>query len=771
MLGERWRHEMIALVLLTVLCACSSKALNGVIPRTCAPGSVAAGEKFCNVSLSLEDRADALVEVLSDDELLGWFNIASPSSNPYIERLNIKNLIWDSTCIQGLAPVKFPRAAHISTTVYPSAIAQGATWDAELIYAMGRSIAAESRDANRYLYQKTNGKSYGGIICDGGPLANLAQDPRWGRISETYGEDEHLVATLGSAAILGLQNMQCQQPKKCFYETLQVTRHLLGYHGARPDLKNGGEEVLYDQEYLERVLLAPYRAFHAKAGALGLMCALSTINGIPSCSNRKLLDYVTSDTNTTFIQTDCCDSITAMVNQHHAFHSLEDALVASVDAGVTVSYGYHEEDLNEAWASAIASGKLAKESLKAAARTVALARLRLGEFEPVEPSFRDSFHAYASSHTERRKLAKTIAQRSFVLMQNKENSVLPIRFPSDGKVSVLLVGPFVNCTCHDEATYAGEDCFLHSYHGKPSIGKVPTLAEVFEADERFTVSVEPLCTTPLHCEASPQTFDRLQNRLETTDYVILGLGLGASVERESVDREYLELPVAQRKLLDFVLDVSTKSKRTKSILAMHSAGGVTLEPKDLSRVDAMLQVWYGGQEHASALKAVLCYDDGAQPMGRLPLTVYQPGYLGRLNTSIVNLDARVSQGRTTRFLKEEPQFPFGFGLSYFQETWRVEFGELRVNVLSRSVSCALHWTIQNALRFPGSVETLMQLYLDGVLQSFRWIKFGEPYLELELSAWPIRKQQLVHVVMDGQMKSSGATQIFLPDNLNVLRES
>lgn len=148
---------------------------------TCADGSPEANLPFCDVSLGFDKRAEDLVNRLNTTEQIGFF--FSYPSTPYIERFNAKTWSLDATCIHGVAS---RRAGHV--TVFPHAIAQGASWDVELVHRMSNITAIEARIASAIGYHSSKGTNQGeDLSCDGGPLANTAHDPRWGRISETYG--------------------------------------------------------------------------------------------------------------------------------------------------------------------------------------------------------------------------------------------------------------------------------------------------------------------------------------------------------------------------------------------------------------------------------------------------------------------------------------------------------------------------------------------------------------------------------------------------------
>ena len=178
----------------------------------------------------------------------------------------MKSWSLDHTCIHGLNKAN-------GVTVFPHAIAQGASWDRELVTRVSNATAIEARILSDQAYLHTKGASMGGALsCDGGPLANSAHDPRCasppppparatcpparaahlpaltagcprgvtgGRISETYGEDPYHIQTIGVVAMRGLQNpvaVPGGAPEDVFFATRQVTRHYIGYHGASPDI-------------------------------------------------------------------------------------------------------------------------------------------------------------------------------------------------------------------------------------------------------------------------------------------------------------------------------------------------------------------------------------------------------------------------------------------------------------------------------------------------------------------------------------------------------
>ena len=238
-------------------------------PHTCAPGSPSFTLPFCDPSLPVASRVSDLLARLDVRTKIQQFSIPV-SRFAYNRSLNLKGFLWDLTCMRGISPGALQ--PNRCVTVFPHASALAATFDAPLVARVGAATWLEGRIINQVNYAASGGTSWQGVHCDGGPLANTAHDPRWGRISETYGEDPYLSMAMGVAATRALQNRSADRR---WLATSQVTRHYLGYHGAN-DLPHSGEEFIDFHGFADQQE-GPYSAFQARAGgdAEGIMMAMS----------------------------------------------------------------------------------------------------------------------------------------------------------------------------------------------------------------------------------------------------------------------------------------------------------------------------------------------------------------------------------------------------------------------------------------------------------------------------------------------------------------
>ena len=412
------------------------------LPQTCAAGSPSYALPFCDPALPVEARVADLLSRLDLKTKVQQFSVPV-SRFAYNSTLNLKGYLWDLTCMRGISPGALNPNRRV--TVFPHAIGLAATWDLPLYARVGTATQTEGRIINQMNYRSSGGTSWQGVHCDGGPLANTQHDPRWGRVSETYGEDPYLSAAMGIAATRALQNRSADRR---WLASSQVTRHYLGYHGAN-DLPHAGEELI-DFHGFADLQEQPYSSFqmhdspYARYGdAEGIMMAMSAFSigrredwgtpvapMIPSLVHpylwAKLRDEWQSDC---FAQTDCCDSINTMVGDHHYFPDIRSAVLAAVEAGLQASYG-PDGDIDAALLEMLADGSLDMELFDARIARTLLTRFRLGEFDagrnpdfPYEGPYDESLLDGAAH----RALAREAAAASVILLKN-EGALLPLKF-------------------------------------------------------------------------------------------------------------------------------------------------------------------------------------------------------------------------------------------------------------------------------------------------------------------------------------------------------
>lgn len=653
------------------------------LPYTCAEGSPSFDLPFCDYTLPVDARVDDLLSRMDTPTKIAQFSV--PASHfKYQAGLNLKEFLWDITCMRGISPGAL--SPNRNVTVFPHAIALAATWDAALYSAIGAATGVEGRIINVLNYNSTGGTSWQGVNCDGGPLANTVHDPRWGRVSETYGEDPFLSASMG---VVATQALQAPSPDGAWLTTAQVTRHYLGYHSAT-DLPRGGEEYIDLFSFTDQQEL-PYRSFQVQGGAEGLMCAMSAFSigdrstwntslapMIPSCVHPFLWEKVRVQWGWDgYVQSDCCDSINQMVVAHHYYPDIATATLNSIEMGLQASYG-PDADIDTALAAMLTNGTLDMDLFNSRIRRTLLTRFKLGEFDigrnpsyPHTPASIDVTQLDGPAH---RQLARTATAASIVLLNNSAG-LLPLSL-SSGK-TVAVIGPFADCSA-TEGGYGGPDrdtplvcSYLHSYSGYASyVSTVLSAAREDAASSGFTVTYAQGSNLLTAYNGTNGGLDAAVALAQSADVVLLVVGLSALVEAEGRDRVTLTLPPPQQALVDAVTAVAGR----RVVLVMVSAGTVDTT---YSACGAALQAWYGGEEMGHGLWDVL--SGRVSPTAKLPLTVYKEAYLSLIEpVAVFTMITAQGTGRTYRFLNESQsgsgpgsliQYKFGYGLSYSRFTY------------------------------------------------------------------------------------------------------
>ena len=249
------------------------------------PGS--ATPAYRDTSLPIEKRVDDLVSRMTLEEKVRQMQHTAPA----IPRLGVPSYDWWSEALHGVA-----RSGY--ATVFPQAIGMAATWDHNLVYREGETIATEARAKYNQAQREGNHSIFFGLDF-WSPNINIFRDPRWGRGQETYGEDPFLTAKLGVAFVTGLQG---DDPK--YFKAIATPKHYAVHSGPEPERHRFN--VQPSPHDLEDTYLPAFRATIVEGHADSIMCAYNAVDGAPACANKFLLQdtlreawkfqgYVTSD--------------------------------------------------------------------------------------------------------------------------------------------------------------------------------------------------------------------------------------------------------------------------------------------------------------------------------------------------------------------------------------------------------------------------------------------------------------------------------------------
>lgn len=300
----------------------------------------------------------------------------------------------------GIPIIPFDEALHglvrDGATSFPQAIALAATWDTALVASVGHAIARETRSR--------------GIRQILSPVLNIARDVRWGRTEETYGEDPFLTTQMALAFIRPFEAAG----------VITTPKHFVANVGA------GGRDsypIHYNERLLEEIYFPAFKAVFQKGGARSVMTAYNSLDGTPCTSNewllrRKLKEEWDFDG---FVISDAGATGGANV-LHFTAADYPEATEDAVEGGLDVIFQTDYAHYPLFW-EAFQKGMVDQKAIDEAVRRVLRAKFELGLFE--DPYVDPQQATRWNGHPEHRELARTVAVKSMVLLQNKEQ-LLPI---------------------------------------------------------------------------------------------------------------------------------------------------------------------------------------------------------------------------------------------------------------------------------------------------------------------------------------------------------
>jgi len=586
-----------------------------------------AQQDFRNPNLSIDERAQLLLNKLSLEEKLGMME----HHNPAVERLGIPAYSWWNEALHGVARDGF-------ATVYPMPTALAATFDDRAVQEMFGMIADEARmkfnrnqEAGRY-------DDYTGVTFFT-PNINIFRDPRWGRGMETYGEDPYLTARMGAACVNGLQ-----QKVNGRYKALACIKHFVVHSGPEADRHSFDVSVSGRALWTTYLPAFKYIINHTDVGMV--MCAYNRVDGEPCCTNDKLLvDILRNqwDYRGLFV-TDCWALNDAwerdtVIPRHETYATAAEAAAAAFGSAIDLECGSGLGALKEA----VEKGMIPVDIIDNHVFKILKARFALGLFDP-EPHFTKKPDTVLFE-----KKALEMAQKSIVLLQNNRK-ILPL----DAKKykSIAIIGPNAADSVMLCGNYNGTPRHAVTYY-EGIVNYIKHLPE----NERPRIYFDTACHHVDGKYRLPNDFDR---KIAKCDLVIFVGGLSPALEGEELkveldgfhggDRTNIDLPRIQEGML-----MKLKQMGKPVVFILCSGGAVALDWED-ENCDAVLAAWYGGQAAGTAMAKVLFGE--VNPSGKLPVTFYST------KNYLPPFDSYEMEHRTYRFMTEEPLYPFGYGLSY-----------------------------------------------------------------------------------------------------------
>ncbi len=571
--------------------------------------------------------------------------------------------------------------AHEATS-FPQAIGLASAWDPELHQRVFSVVAREMR---------ARGAHY--VLS---PVLDLAREPRWGRTEETYGEDPHLVARLGVAAVRGLQGERFSGDPS---HVLATAKHFAA-HG-QPEAGTNCGPANYSERILREELFAPFEAV-VREGKIGsVMASYNEINGVPSHVNPWLLkDLLRGEWDFEgFVISDGW-GVDDLYRLHHIAVGQADAAEKAFSSGVEVELGHCFRHLEEA----VRAGRIRAEALDAAVAKVLRIKFLLGLFEN---PFADEGTAVAVTNcAEHKALALEAARKSMILLKN-DGGLLPL--DKSSLRSLAVIGP--NAAPIRLGGYSGNPgCAVSVLEGIRQ--KVGNAIEVLYAEGCGITQSTNDAGQMWHDDGAlppdpARDAELIAEAVETAkkaDVILLVLGDNEQTCREGWspnhlgDRDSLDLPFRQEELLRAVVATG------KPVILLLIQGRPASLNFAAEHVPAILEGWYLGQAAGTAVADVLFGD--VNPSGKLPITF--PRSVGQLPDYYYH---KPSARRGYLFTSNQPLFPFGHGLSY--TTFAYSNLCLSAQTIRPNETASLSVDVTNT--GPCAGDEIVQLYVHDVL--------------------------------------------------------
>ena len=617
-----------------------------------------------------------------DEEHNGLGAFKSEYSFPYAKHVNAKHTIqrWFVEKTRLGIPVDFTNEGirglcHDRATYFPAQCGQGATWNKKLIARIGE---VEAKEAVALGY--TNIYS---------PILDIAQDPRWGRCVETYGEDPYLVGELGKQMITSLQK----------YNLVATPKHFAVYSipiGGR-DGKTRTDPHVAPRE-MRTLYIEPFRMAFQEAGALGVMSSYNDYDGEPITGSYHFLTeilrqewgfkgYVVSDS----------EAVEFISNKHKVADTYEDGIAQAVNAGLNIRTHFTPPaDFILPLRKAVDDGKISQETLDKRVAEILRIKFWLGLFD--NPYRGNGKQAEQIVHSkEHQAVSLEAARQSLVLLKN-ETHLLPL---SKSVRSIAVIGP-----------NADEQTQLICRYGPANAPTKTVYQGIKELLPHAEVIYKKGCDIidPHFPESEildfPKTAEEVQLMEEAiraakqAEVVVMVLGGNELTVREDRSRTSLNLPGRQEELLKAVCATG------KPVILVMLDGRASSINYAAAHVPAILHAWFPGEFCGQAVAEALFGD--YNPGGRLAVTF--PKSVGQIPFAFPFKPGSDESSSTSVY---GALYPFGHGLSYTTFT----YSDLHISPSHQGVQGDIHVSckIKNTGKIKG--DEVVQLYLRDEISS------------------------------------------------------
>ena len=565
-----------------------------------------------------------IIQEIIDGKIGSFLHVLDPEEVNYLQGFALQSrlkipLIIGIDAIHGNAMVR-------GTTVYPSPISIAATFTNDFAYDVAKQSAREMRaTGSQWTFM---------------PNVDVARDPRWGRVGETFGEDPFMVGEMGKAMIMGFQGEDFSKPNN----VIACAKHMIA--GAEPLNGLNISPMDVSERSLNEIHLPPYKKA-IDAGVYTIMAAHNELNGIPSHMHKGLMtDLLRNEWGFNgFYVSDWYD-IKRIWSYHKVARNYKEASLFSVKAGMDMNM--HGPEFFDFIVALVKENKLSIDRVNEACSKILYAKFQLGLFENrlIDTSKVDE-NIFIKSHLDK---AEEIADNSITLLKN--NNSLPIN--NSNAKRILVTGP----NAHNHTT-------LGDWHFEQPEENVVTIFEgIQQVGENYNHKVD-------YYDSGIKIRNIQDSKIKATaemstnyDHVFVVVGDnslrytwegGKSFQKtagENKARSFLGLPGKQ---LDLVKSIYEKNK---NLTVIYVSGKPISEPWIEDNIKSIIHAWEPGSMGGKSMGKIVFGE--INPSGKMPMTTARS--VGQL-TMVYN-HKPTNYIHKYAFEKTKPLYRFGFGLSY-----------------------------------------------------------------------------------------------------------
>jgi beta-glucosidase len=642
------------------------------------------------ISVGPDNPKEAIREMIKHEQVGAIFNT--------VTRDNIRAM---QDQVMQLSRLKIPLffaydVVHGQRTVFPIPLGLAATWDLDAVANVGRVSAYEAADD--------------GLNMTWAPMVDVTREPRWGRVSEGFGEDTYLTSAMGRTLV---ESMQGKSPADR-YSVMTSVKHFAGYGAVE-----GGRDyntVDMSPQRLAQDYLPPYKAA-LDAGSGGVMVALNSLNGVPATADSWLLkDLLRDQWHFKGITISDHGAIKELM-KHGVASDPQDAVRIAIQSGVNMSMS--DEYYSKYLPGLVKNGAVSEKEIDDAVRHVLNVKYDMGLFNDpyshLGPKESDPVDTNAESRLHRAD-ARDVARKSIVLLKNRLET-LPLKKSG----TVALIGPLADSQRDIMGSWSAAGKANQSisvlqgvknalgdkatvlYAKGANITDNKAIQDFLNQYEKGSVIVDP--RTP------KQMLDEAVATAKKADAIVAVVGESQGMAHEASSRSDITIPPSQLTLID-----ALKATGKPLVLVMMNGRPLAMVKENM-QADALLESWFSGTEGGNAIADVLFGD--YNPSGKLPMSFPRsvgqiPIYYNHLNTGRPYDFTRPNKYTSHYYdAANGPLFPFGYGLSY--TTFTLSPVKMSAATMPRNGTVNASVTVTNTGDRDGA--TVVQMYLHDEMAS------------------------------------------------------